>query len=186
VAGFALPVNFQDAELYTESVAVVDDVTSGFGTFFNFYRTTGNKWWRPRFVNVFGQSGGTVGDITVSLVAASTPTSPSPWFQGTIFTAPAQPVVPVTKSWTFTWSADIGDNYSGATGPFDVAGVMGMPLVFIPENCIMQLQFHPSVGGDGVSDIQGGIMQIEVVPLPGAAASGPHSNADLYLLPALG
>jgi hypothetical protein len=184
VAEFALPSGAAGGEPETQSIAVVDNSTVIPAGPFVFWQFTGSDWYRVRAINVFGSVAGSAGTVTINVLSGGGPGGPPPFDFGIPWQAPSGVTIPVTKSFIFTWSADIGDNYSGLSQGFDVVGVFGLPLVWVPGGTGVELTADKSFGGDGVTTLDGGIMQYERVAA--APGSGGAANADLYLLPALG
>jgi hypothetical protein len=181
VAEFAAPQDFVGAEPYTISVPITETTVSFGGQGWDFFVTAGANWYRLRYANISGTITGGAGTVTIVLSAFGGAAAPSPWF-GVGFEAPAQPAVAVNRSFNFTWSADIGDNYTGLADSWDVGGVMGMPLVYMPGGTTYHLRRAQSFGGDGNVQLELGIAQLEVYPHPAVGPGGDQGEQRVYLL----
>ena len=180
----ALPDNFQGSEPLLVSYNIRPNQLIATGSSAAVFIETGpERIYRIRYVNIIGGVSGTAGTATLTFEALTSGDTPAGWPQVGPLATTAPHTFALGENFSLTWSTEVADNYSGTNQDWGTTMVMGLPLVFIPAGCFVQLLCSPSAGGDAEADIQGGLIQYESFP-PGALQGDNAQGQDsLYLLP---
>lgn len=178
----ALPANFANAEPELEVYRVPDQHFAFNPGQADILELTGQALWRIRFASFFGNVSGTVGSVTLTFQALISGLVGSPWTNGGPIVASAPTNVLFTEAYHYAWNTDIADNYSNLTASFGRTSVVGLPLMYLPEDTRISLHVTRNNAWDGTLTILGGQIEMERFRLTGQALqAGPL--ADVFLLP---
>lgn len=169
----ALPDDFQQSEATMIVLPIPAKFIDPTGEI-DFYETGAGSLWRVRFVNIFGNTGGTSGTRVVSFNILTSGLLGDPWPNGGPVNAASPVTLSVNESFSFTWSTEVGDNYAGLNSPFGKTSVMGLPMVFVPRLTLLEIAVTSSGAvGDQTVNIQGGMAQVEKFPQNALMGTGP-------------
>jgi hypothetical protein len=168
----ALPDNFQESSPTLIVLPIPATFIDPTGVI-DFYETGAGSLWRVRFVNIFGNTGGTAGTRVVSFNILTSGQLGDPWPAGGPVSAASPVTLAVNESFSFTWSTEVGDNYAGLNSPFGKTSVMGLPMVFVPRLTLLEISVDSSGAlGDQTVFVQGGMAQVEKFPQNSLSGQG--------------
>jgi hypothetical protein len=180
----ARPDNYQDAD---PTMVVYSIPNVGFSTSTTLFTTGANSLWRLRVLTIAGNTTGTVGTLRLGLNLAIAAQAGRPWTNGSnnaaISATVAQDIV-VGDAFNYTWSTETTSAYFSQDANQGWVAQAGLPLVFLPENTLINIVRTRSAGGDGNAQILDGFFQMEKFP-QGAVVAGSAGYGQTYLLPAV-
>lgn len=182
MAELALPPNFADATPELEVYRVPDQHSTFAQGQVELLTLAGTALWRIRFASFSGSVGGSVGSVTLTFQALIPGSVGSPWTNLGPLVAAAPTVINFNEDYHYSWNTDIADNYSNLTASFGRTSVVGLPLMYLPEDTRISLHVTRNNAWDGTLTILGGQIEMERFRLTGQALqAGPL--ADVFLLP---
>ena len=175
--------NFQDSD---PELVVVNIRAINFGSQTTVYTTEGNSVYRLRVLTIAGNTLGTVGTLRLGAAIAAFGGAGQPWTNGSnnsAITATVPQDIPVTENFNYTWSTETTSAYYSNDVSQGWVAQAGLPLVFIPPLCQINITRTRSAGGDGNATILDGFLQIEKFPLSALQSGGDGPLENVYLLP---